>query len=131
MKHVCGAIILDQGGRVLLGKRGEGMGEGQYSLIGGKLDVGESAESAIIQEVKEEIGVSFVPTFYSESVNINSDPTDPWKTTYFTGEIAGDINLGDSEIKEVIFASEEDLDRLDIVFDHREILKEFFQSRKS
>jgi ADP-ribose pyrophosphatase YjhB (NUDIX family) len=49
MKEVSRAIIMDEEGKVLLGKRGRGIGEGLYALIRGKPDQGESAEEAIVR----------------------------------------------------------------------------------
>ena len=130
MKEVSRAIIADEEGRVLLGKRGRGTGEGLYALIGGKPDQGESAEEAVVREVMEEIGLRFDPTFYLEEVDSNSDPKDPWKVTYFTGPVTGELKLEPTEVEEIIYISETDLEKIAIAFNHRQKLTEFFQSRK-
>lgn len=103
---------------------------GQYTLIGGKPDTGETAESAVVREVKEEIGVEFTPTMYLEKIDACSNPSDPWIVSYFVGEITGKIKPNELEVEKVVFVSKEDLDRLNIAFDQKEILKEYFQSRK-
>jgi ADP-ribose pyrophosphatase YjhB (NUDIX family) len=51
-----GAVIVD-GGRVLLIQRGRPPSLGRWSLPGGLVDVGESVESAVHREVKEECGL--------------------------------------------------------------------------
>ena len=128
MKSVTRAIILDQEGKVLLGKRAGKIATGQYALIGGKSDPEESPEYAIIRKVKEEIGLEFTPIPYLEKIDSHSDPKEPWMVYYFTESAKGELKLEPSEVEEVIFISEDDLDELDIAFDHREKLKEFFQS---
>lgn len=129
MKQVSRAIITNEEGKVMLGQRSQGLGEGLYALIGGKPDQGESAKEAIVREVKEETGLTFLPTYYLEEVDRDSDSEDPWKVTYFTGTVTGDVKLEPSEIREIIYVSEHDLDLIPIAFNHKEKLKEFFQSR--
>ncbi len=51
-----GAIILDAD-RILLEKRKSSPGKGKWSVPGGLVDLGETAEEAVIREVKEETGL--------------------------------------------------------------------------
>jgi 8-oxo-dGTP diphosphatase len=51
-----GAIILN-GDQILLEKRKNSPGKGKWSVPGGLVDLGETAEQAIIREVKEETGL--------------------------------------------------------------------------
>ena len=51
-----GAIILD-GDKILLEKRKNDPGKGQWAVPGGLVDLGESTEQAVIREVKEETGL--------------------------------------------------------------------------
>ena len=127
MKEVTRAIITNEQGQVLLGKRAKGMGEGKYALVGGKPDQGETPIKAVVREVKEELGLDFDPTLILERVDTQTDPINPWKTYFFTGTATGVIQLKDDEITDIIFVSEEDLDGLDIAFDHRDRLKDFFR----
>jgi ADP-ribose pyrophosphatase YjhB (NUDIX family) len=52
-----GAVILDDGGRVVLVKRGHEPQKGQWSLPGGALEVGETLEAGAAREVLEETGL--------------------------------------------------------------------------
>lgn len=54
--HVAGAIIVGSDGRILLAQRPKGKRlEGLWEFPGGKLEAGESADAAIIRELKEEL----------------------------------------------------------------------------
>ena len=52
-----GAVVLDRD-RVLLIKRGHAPLKGQWSLPGGRVEVGETLEQAIAREVEEETGLT-------------------------------------------------------------------------
>jgi 8-oxo-dGTP diphosphatase len=51
-----GAVIWD-GSRVLLERRGRPPAQGAWSLPGGLIEIGETAEEAVRREVKEECGI--------------------------------------------------------------------------
>lgn len=124
------AIIQDEQNRVLLGLRARGHGANQWALVGGKPDKGEKLEDAIVREVSEELGADFVNTrFYLEKVDNDTDPQNPWRVIFYTGELAGNITIKKDEILEIRYVSKEDLDKLDIAFDHKDRLLEFFTSQ--
>jgi 8-oxo-dGTP diphosphatase len=52
-----GGVVLAEGERVLLVKRGQAPLAGTWSLPGGKVEPGESLEAAVVREVLEETGV--------------------------------------------------------------------------
>lgn len=49
--------FLVRGGEVLLGKKKEGFGKGNWVGIGGKIESGETIEQGLARELQEEIGV--------------------------------------------------------------------------
>lgn len=51
-----GAVILHEG-KILLEKRGNNPARGQWTIIGGIVEVGESLEDAVRRETKEETGL--------------------------------------------------------------------------
>ena len=52
-----GALIHDEGGRVLLIRRKFEPNKGRWSLPGGLLETGESLEEGVLREVREELGI--------------------------------------------------------------------------
>lgn len=49
--------IVYQGGKVLLGMKKRGFGEGRWNGFGGKLNEGETIEDAVRREMQEECGI--------------------------------------------------------------------------
>lgn len=130
-KAVTRAIICNDEGKILLGLRARGLGAGQWALVGGKPDDGESSDEAMRREVLEELGVDLENSnLYLEEIDI-SDPDNPWKVYFYTGTINKPPILKQDEIIEVKYIGESDLDSLDIAFDHKERLKEFFNSSRN
>lgn len=61
------AMILDPAGRLLLIRRGREPGRGMLAMPGGFADAGESAEEALLREVREEVGVDVRDVTYFAS----------------------------------------------------------------
>jgi mutator protein MutT len=55
-----GAVVRDHAGRLLLVQRGREPGRGRWSLPGGRVEPGETAEQAAVREVREETGLDVV-----------------------------------------------------------------------
>jgi 8-oxo-dGTP diphosphatase len=125
-REVTRAIIVDTKRRALLGKRAGGIGAGQWALFGGKPDDGEHKIAAVIREVREEIGLDFAPDFYLTMLDDVTDPEKPWLVTFYTGQAIGVIVIKEDEISEVGYFSREEIEELDIAFDHKERLLDFF-----
>lgn len=65
-----GAIVLDADGRVLLIRRAHEPGQGLLAVPGGFVDDGETAESAVCREIREEVGLELTEISYlTSSVN--------------------------------------------------------------
>lgn len=121
------AIILVDG-KVLLGKRASGEGANKYDLVGGKPEGNESPEDAVVREVNEELGILFKNIkHWKTELDKKSVPGEFWDVYYFYGQGEGGIKLKKDEILDTILVGKEDLPNLDLAFDHKEILKQFFE----
>ena len=64
---VVAAIIID-GNKVLATQRAEGDFKGGWEFPGGKIEHGESSESALTREIKEELNLEINVDYYLETV---------------------------------------------------------------
>ena len=55
-----GGVVHDERGRLLVVRRGQEPGRGQWSVPGGRVEPGESDEVAVLREVVEETGLHVV-----------------------------------------------------------------------
>ncbi len=59
---VVAAVIINDKGEILLAQRPEGKRlAGKWEFAGGKVEEGESPESALIRELREELGIEITP----------------------------------------------------------------------
>jgi 8-oxo-dGTP diphosphatase len=68
-----GAIVHDAAGRLLLIQRGTEPSRGLWSLPGGRVEAGETAEQAVEREVLEETGLTVRPGAPVGRVRIDGD----------------------------------------------------------
>ncbi|WP_433327602.1 NUDIX hydrolase [Spirillospora sp. CA-294931] len=52
-----GGIVRDEGGRLLVIRRGRPPSEGLWSIPGGRVEAGESDAAAVVRELREETGL--------------------------------------------------------------------------
>ncbi|MFA6250509.1 MAG: NUDIX hydrolase [Candidatus Shapirobacteria bacterium] len=130
-KVVVRAIIVNENSEVLLGKRARGMAEGKFAIIGGKPEKGENNTETVIREIREEIGVEFKGEYWYEEIDNKTDPKDPWKVVWFVGKITGGMVMDPNEVSDIIWASADRLDDLDLAFNHREVLEKFFREQNN
>ena len=129
MKEVTRVIIVNYEKKVLLGKRARGCGKGQWALVGGKPEGCESMKECAIREVMEELGIKVEPRLIKELVDEKS-VDEPWKIllyeAYFNGELS-DVKIEVEEIEEVGFFSKSDFEDINIAYNHKELLEEYFR----
>lgn len=125
-KVVTRAFIENEEGAVMLGKRTKGAGAKQWALIGGKPNEGEELSETVVREVKEETGLDFEPLYIGKIIDASFDADSPWHVYLFKGKATGELNLDLDEILEIIYVTKADIDGLDIAFNHKDLLLEFF-----
>jgi ADP-ribose pyrophosphatase YjhB (NUDIX family) len=118
-------IIEYKGGIVLIRRKNEPVG---WALPGGFVDYGESLEAAAVREAKEETGLEVE---LKRQFHTYSDPSrDPRRHTITTVYIAtgqGTLKAGDDAGRAEVFTQSSLPD--DIVFDHKDILDDYFNRR--
>ncbi len=121
------AVIEDDSGNIVLIQRKYPPFKDYYALPGGFIEKGETPEQALIREVKEEtnLNVKIIGKIgvYDEK---GRDPRGIIYSTAFKCKIIGDLsqmkNGADSQ-KTLLF-SKEKVKKIELAFDHREILKD-------
>ncbi|MEL7129122.1 MAG: NUDIX domain-containing protein [Pseudomonadota bacterium] len=93
----CGAAIENEAGELLLIQRLKSPESGHWGLPGGKIDFGEAVETAIVREIKEELGVDIEVTGLAcLTETIGADDGAHWVAPVYHAVIID----GDPEIKE-------------------------------
>lgn len=87
-------VFLRRNDEVLLAMKKRGFGVGKWNGVGGKLELGETVEQALVREAEEEIGVTL--TRYEKVAKIifdehvNGEPTFMHVHVYLAGEWQGE-----------------------------------------
>ncbi len=118
-------IIRFMEGIVLIKRKNPPFG---WALPGGFVDYGETLEGAAAREAREETGlhVNLLRQFHTYS-DPSRDPRGHTISTVFVAEAEGGAVAGDDAAELGVFRKEDLPDN--IVFDHRQILNDFFSGR--
>ena len=125
-------FIFDDDFNFILIKRKNDPYKDCWALPGGFVEYGESVETAAIREAKEETSIDVE---LKRLVNVYSkpdrDPRGHTVTVAFTAK--GNMNnmKADSDAKEIAIFSAENLDEIEIAFDHEEIIKDCLKVAKN
>mmetsp|Transcript_33322 Transcript_33322/g.79021 ORF Transcript_33322/g.79021 Transcript_33322/m.79021 type:complete len:165 (+) Transcript_33322:91-585(+) len=77
-------VIVQDGSRILLGKKKRGFGEGYFNGFGGKVEPGEKVSQAALRELKEEAGISAKDLELRGVLTFNfDDKPQPWEVHVF------------------------------------------------
>lgn len=100
-----------------------------WAIPGGFVDRGESAEHAAVREAKEETGldVELIRQFHVYSAP-DRDPRFHTLSVVFEARAQGEPKGADDALRAQAFARDQ-IDDLNIVFDHRAILADYFAGR--
>ncbi|MBL4666095.1 MAG: NUDIX domain-containing protein [Sneathiella sp.] len=93
----CGALIKNAAGEILLVKRKRAPEKDHWGFPGGKVDFGETAETATVREIREELGISIKLNSLAHLVNyIDIAEGQHWLAPVYTAVIIS----GTPEIRE-------------------------------
>ncbi|MEY9966210.1 8-oxo-dGTP pyrophosphatase MutT (NUDIX family) [Streptacidiphilus sp. MAP12-16] len=98
------AVVLDDQGRLLLGRRAD---TGRWALITGIIDPGEQPADTAVRECWEETGVHVVPerltsvTVSAPLVHANGDQAQYLELTFLCRAVGGEAKVNDDESLEV------------------------------
>mmetsp|Transcript_31471 Transcript_31471/g.40460 ORF Transcript_31471/g.40460 Transcript_31471/m.40460 type:complete len:223 (-) Transcript_31471:54-722(-) len=106
-----------------------------YAVVGGFVEVGESAEDATKREVKEETGLDVQHLsqfhFYSDP---HRDPRRHTASLVFIAQAIGTLHAGDDAKRAVKLKMSEvktELNNLNFAFDHKKILTDYLYARNN
>ena len=119
------AIIEMNGGVILIRRKNPPPG---WAIPGGFVDYGESLEEAVVREMKEEtcLDITLVRQFHTYSAP-GRDPRHHTVSTIFIATATGSPEAADDAADIGIF-TQETLPE-EIAFDHRQILKDYFEKK--
>ena len=106
--------IIVNNGRVLIVKRASNdeIGAGTWECVGGKIEFGEELETALIREIKEEVGLNIIVQKLLYAATFKTDPTRQVVIlTYLCKSEATDVTLS-MEHLEYLWATKDQLKQL-------------------
>ncbi|HOI71903.1 MAG TPA: NUDIX hydrolase [Methanobacterium sp.] len=130
MKHpflTVDAIISCSNQSVVLVKRRNDPYKGSWALPGGFVEYGETVETAVLREVKEETGLDIdlkgISGIYSKP---DRDPRGHTVTICFKAQKIGGELKADSDAGDVACIKIEEAITWELAFDHKQILEDAF-----
>ena len=98
MINVVAAVIKNEKGKILIAQRNLKKSQGGlWEFPGGKIEVGESREAAIIREIKEELAIDIYVMNYIGEKMFNYSDKNVNLIAFECGIIKGDIRLLEHE----------------------------------
>jgi len=125
---VCAIIERDE--KILLTKRSVESFKGYWCLPGGHIDFGETAESAVIREIKEETGLKFNPKFFGYFDEIIKDMNLHAVVLAFSGDARGEIKKDEKEVTDINWFSLDEASKMKLAFKHNLILDKWIDGKR-
>lgn len=123
-------FITNENKEFILIKRKNDPFKDHWALPGGFVDYGETTENAAIREAKEETSIDIkLSKLFNVYSNANRDPRGHTVTIVYLAN--GDMSQrnADDDAKDIGIFSFDDLENLNIAFDHKKILNDIFDSK--
>jgi 8-oxo-dGTP diphosphatase len=111
---------------VLLTRRGYPPYKGKWCLPGGHIDEYETAQHAIIREVREEVGLDFDPHFFTYFDEIIPEKDIHAVVLTFDGSATGDLQAQQGEVLEIAWFTHSECGNESLAFHHNQILDLYF-----
>ena len=121
-------IILNENKEVVLIKRKNDPYKDFWAIPGGFIDYGETVENAAIREAKEETNIDVelknICGVYSD---LNRDPRGHTISIVYIGQGNVEKMKASSDAKDIKFFSFDEVEKIDLAFDHSKILKNAYK----
>ena len=137
-----GGVVIDNG-RALLIRRGSEPLRGEWSIPGGTLELGETLQEGVARELREETGLDvrvlelievFERIFPSERAPLSEPGPRPRFhfviVDYLCERIGGDARAG-SDVTDVAFATEDELEKFGLTETATRVLKRAFAMERT
>jgi 8-oxo-dGTP pyrophosphatase MutT (NUDIX family) len=127
------AVIEFSDDRILLVRRATAPFKGYWALVGGRVDTKETAEQAVIREVKEETGLDVeiigkIGDYHEKGIK-DGIKYDYYPTCFVVRPIAGKIKRQESEVEDIELFNVERLPEK-IAFKHKCMVRDYILQRK-
>jgi 8-oxo-dGTP diphosphatase len=119
--------VIEKDNQVLIVKRNHEPFNGYWTLPGGHIDFGETAEQAVIREVKEETGLSFIPKFITYRDEIYKDINWHGEVLVFHGKAEGKEEIDGKEIIDIKWVDIDEAINMKLAFEHEKTLELYKQ----
>jgi 8-oxo-dGTP diphosphatase len=110
---------------ILLALRNTEPYKNYWSLPGGHIDPYETAEHAVIREVKEEVGLDLQPQFLFYFDEIIPEKNVHAVVNVFAGHASGNIKLSEGEILDARWVAIDEALKMELAFLHRAVIQKY------
>lgn len=127
------AIVEFPNNKILLVKRGTVVFKDYWALPGGRVDVGEAVEQAIVREVKEETGLHVkiarkIGEYHENGIQDGIE-YDYYPACFLVKPTGGKIERQEKEIKEIRLVNLKDIPE-ELAFEHSSMIKDYTTTLK-